>query len=779
MNRIDTLKFWGAAGALVAAPVIPAAHAARTVKPKDDRPNIIVFLVDDMGWMDCSCNGSTFYRTPNIDALAREGIRFTDAYAACTVSSPTRAALMTGKYPARLHLTDFIAGHDFAWAKFLPPVWTKYLPVEETTIAERLRDTGYHTWHVGKWHLGQKEEYFPENQGFEVNIGGCGAGAPGTPGPKHKGYFSPYSVQYNLEPGPEGEYLTDRLTDEAIGLIRNRKNDGRPFYLNMAHYAVHTPLQGKPEIVAKYESLADDENIQNNATYAAMIESMDESLGRIRTALEEEGLTDNTLIIFTSDNGALERVSSNHPLRGGKGTGFEGGTRVPFVAYWPGHVKPGRVSGYPIITMDITATLMDIAGAGNIGDTDGQSIRRVLEGKKMDVRPIYWHYPHYHIGKPYSAVRVGDWKLIRQLEDGSVSLYNLKKDLGETRNLSEKYPARTAELLKLLEDWKISVGAQEIRPNPDYDPDRADKKRSKDNKVPEKVTETAKAGESGKDEEQLLQHYSGPYKLDTSTAISETYRHDPDLKLYFIYPDEELAQGETRPAIVFFFGGGWTNGTVQAFASQGKRLAGRGMIAVLADYRVKTKYGTPPQACIEDAKSAMRYVRKNAERLHIDPSRIAAGGGSAGGHLAAATALVKGFDSPSDDLSVSPRPDALVLFNPVFNNAPAPEGYGYERIKEDFPAFSPAHNITPGAPPTLVMVGTKDHLIPVAVAEDFAAKMKAVGSRCELELYEGAGHGFFNYNYNRKDVPEELKGPKFYFETLARTERFLESLGYL
>ena len=323
----------------------PSVSAAGADKPRE-LPNVVIFLVDDYGWMDSSCYGSHYYQTPNIDALARAGIRFTNAYSACAVSSPTRAALMTGKYPARLHLTDFIAGHNFAWAKMLPPDWCKYLPSEEVTIAEILRDAGYSTWHVGKWHLGQEEKYFPENQGFDVNIGGCGAGAPGQPGPRTKGYFSPYGVQYNLGPGPEGEYLTDRLTEEAVNLIRTRDKD-KPFYLNMAHYAVHTPLQAKPEKVKKYEALADDAYFQKNPVYAAMIESMDESLGRIVEELEKEGIADNTLFIFASDNGALYSVSESHPLRAGKGSEFEGGIRTPLIVSWPGHIKPGSVTDEP------------------------------------------------------------------------------------------------------------------------------------------------------------------------------------------------------------------------------------------------------------------------------------------------------------------------------------------------------------------------------------------------------------------------------------------------
>lgn len=446
-------------------------------------------------------------------------------------------------------------------------------------------------------------------------------------------------------------------------------------------------------------------------------------------------------------------ISKNLPLREGKGTEYEGGYRVPMIMSWAGHLKPGTVSHEPVITMDITATMMDLAGSGRADSTDGVSLLPLLEGKRMTERPLFWHYPHYHRGKPFSAVRLGDWKLIEHLEDGSQELYNLRKDIGEQDNLIGRYPEKAAKLEAMLDAWRKDVGAQMLVPNPAYDPEKADKRPAKKNSA---------ASKSAKEE--LL--------LDTLSVPYEVYRRNPDLKMYFLYP-EDMKKDEKRPAIVFFFGGGWVNGSVQAFAMQGKELAEKGMIAVLADYRTKTRFGTDPVACVEDAKSAMRYVKKNADRLQIDTSRLAAGGGSAGGHLAAATAFVDGFDSPDDDLSVSPVPKALVLFNPVFNNAPVPEGYGYERIKDVFPQFSPYHNIGPEeAPATLVMLGSRDKLIPVPVAEAFAEKVRSTGARCDLEIYDGAGHGFFNYN--RRNI-----APDFYRQTMDRTEDFLRSLGYL
>ena len=456
-----------------------AASAYGAVKHNEKKlPNIIVFLVDDMGWVDATCSGSEFYRTPNIDSLAANGMRFTDAYSACTVSSPTRAALMTGKYPARLHLTDFIAGQNFSWAKMSVPEWTKYLPLEEVTVAEVLKDAGYRTWHVGKWHLGNDPIYYPQNQGFDVNIGGSQAGAPGSPTETCNGYFSPYCKEH-LTDGPRGEYLTDRLTDEAIALIR--ANDDTPFYLNMAHYAVHLPLQAKPGMAEKYEDSVDENYFQQNTVYAAMIESMDESLGRIVQTLREEKLLDNTLIIFASDNGALYSVSESHPLRAGKGSEYEGGVRTPLIISWPGYVARGVECDYPVITMDITTTLMTLVGSAQADKTDGQSLLPLITGGSLPERPLFWHYPHYHNGgaKTYSAVRLGDWKLIEQLEDNSLELYNLKEDIGETHNLAAEKPEKARELFTLLDNWRKEVGAQLPTPNPNYDPAKAHKKNNK------------------------------------------------------------------------------------------------------------------------------------------------------------------------------------------------------------------------------------------------------------------------------------------------------------
>lgn len=432
------------------------------------RPNFIFILVDDLGWTDLGVQGSKFYETPNLDRLASQGMRFTQAYSACTVCSPTRAALMTGKYPARLHITDWIKGHVRPFAKLKVPDWTMHLPLEETTIAEVLQRAGYATASIGKWHLGGPE-FFPEQHGFDENIGGCDKGSPPS-------YFSPYKIP-TLKDGPPGEFLSDRLTDEAVKFIERYK--ARPFFVYLPHYAVHTPLMGKSIVVVKYERKASAANPQHHATYAALVESVDESVGRLMARLDELGLTENTVIVFTSDNGGLvlREITSNLPLRAGKGSAYEGGVRVPFIVKWPGVATPGSVCDTPVITPDFFPTMLDIAGlpAPAPGTVDGKSLVPLLKqtgGLNRDT--IYWHYPHYHPGgaTPYSAIRQGDFKLIEFFEDNHVELYNLLKDVGETTDLAVELPERTKALREKLHAWRNQVGAQLPTANPDADPQR-------------------------------------------------------------------------------------------------------------------------------------------------------------------------------------------------------------------------------------------------------------------------------------------------------------------
>jgi len=456
----------------------PAAVAA-SAPAAPRKANIVLFLIDDLGWRDIGANGSTYYQTPNIDRLAREGVRFTDAYAACAVCSPTRAAVLTGKYPARLLLTDWLP--DGRWppkAKLRSGRFVRELPLEEVTIAEALREAGYRTASIGKWHLGAEPFSLPEHHGFDVNVGGNAHGAPGD-------FFFPYAgnwaipttdlrVRWNVFPdGKPGEYLTDRLTNEAVKFIR--ENRERPFFLYLPHYAVHTPLQAKPELVAKYEKIPEAQR-QGKPVYAAMVESMDESIGRVMATLRELGLEQDTMVIFTSDNGGFYNATSNAPLRANKGAYYEGGIRVPLIVKWPGVAKAGHVSSEPVTSTDFYPTCLAAAGLPPRPNQhmDGRNLQPLLAGGATLGRPaIFWHFPHYNDhphSVPSGVIRQGPWKLIETFDPEGLELYNLADDLGEQRNLAAAQPARVAELKRALDAWRVEVGAEMMRPNPDHDP---------------------------------------------------------------------------------------------------------------------------------------------------------------------------------------------------------------------------------------------------------------------------------------------------------------------
>jgi arylsulfatase A len=442
------------------------ARAAEAGKDSGRRMNVVFMLVDDLGWTDLGCFGSSYYETPHVDRLAAEGMRFTNAYAACTVCSPTRASVLTGQYPARLHITDWIAGHKRPHAKLRVPDWTMYLGTEIPNLARVLKGAGYATASVGKWHLGG-EEYGPEKQGFDVNIAGSHRGQPPS-------YFSPYRME-SLEDGPKGEFLSDRLTAEAVRFIEENKN--RPFFLYFAHYAVHTPVMAKASAIERYKTKTDPRGVHKNPAYAGLIESVDESVGRVRAKLDELGLSENTLFVFTSDNGGLMGVTRNDPLRVGKGSAYDGGVRVPLIVRWPGVTQGGSQAETPVMSADYVPTILEAAGVSWApgGVLDGVSLKPVLQGRESLGRDaIYWHYPHYHPGgaTPHGAVREGDFRLVEFYEDQHVELYNLREDISETRNLALENPAKAEALRAKLEAWRRSVGAQMPTPNPDHDPEK-------------------------------------------------------------------------------------------------------------------------------------------------------------------------------------------------------------------------------------------------------------------------------------------------------------------
>jgi arylsulfatase A-like enzyme len=438
------------------------------------KTNVILILADDLGGKDLGCYGSTYHRTPNLDRLAAGSLRFTDAYAACPVCSPTRAAILTGKYPARLHLTDWLPGRaDRADQMLLRPAFNRALPPGEATVADVLRANGYATAHFGKWHLGGGASD-PTKRGFEVSIGGDNTGAQAT-------YFAPFRGPNGrflpgLEKAPEGEYLTDRLTAEAVKFIE--KNRDRPFFVYLAHNAPHIPLKAKPELIAKYRR-GGPPGTQNNPTYAAMVESLDDGVGKILHTLDELKIADHTAVLFTSDNGGLSILegpdtpaTSNAPLREAKGFLYEGGIRVPLIVRWPGITRPGTTSNVPVSSIDFFPTFVDLCGVKMDAKVDGVSLRPVFGGGTLTRDALYWHYPHYSNqgGRPGGAIRAGSFKLIEHYEDGRKELYHLANDVGETHNLIAERPQVAKALAELLVEWRRSVDAQMMKTNPDYVP---------------------------------------------------------------------------------------------------------------------------------------------------------------------------------------------------------------------------------------------------------------------------------------------------------------------
>lgn len=483
------LNFWKAAG--------------QDTLPK--KPNILLIIADDLGYTDLGAYGSSFYETPNLDQLARDGMVFTNAYANSPVCSPSRASIQTGKYPVKTGVTDWIKGRKAyqgttANDRWIVPDTDYNLKLEETTIAEALKQDGYSTVFVGKWHLGETEGYWPEFQGYDINIAGWSKGSPNKKGDAN-GYFSPYGNP-RLKDGPVGEYLPDRLTSETISILQKR-DAVKPFFICLAYYAVHAPFMAKDEDIAVYrdkrkimgikekdEFLNDQEWMkaatgnpqaykeriqQGHPTYAAMVHSLDENVGRIISYLKKNDLYDSTLIVFISDNGGLSTSegspTSNLPLSKGKGWAYEGGIRVPLFIKQPGQNK-GKLSDIPVTGADLFPTLLHYAGDNNtFSEIDGKDISPVLTGNDtFPTRPLFFYYPHYSNqgGNPAGMLRLGDYKLIHDLELGSYELYNLKNDIGEKNNLMNELPEKAEKMKKMLEEWLAENYSKKLQPNPKW-----------------------------------------------------------------------------------------------------------------------------------------------------------------------------------------------------------------------------------------------------------------------------------------------------------------------
>ena len=503
--------------------LLGAGMAGCSHQKEEKQMNVVFFLVDDLGWKDLGCYGSSFYETPNIDRFAAEGVRFSNAYASCHVCSPSRASILSGKYPASLNLTDWLPGRlDFHFQKLKNVEINQHLPYEGITLPKVLQQNGYKTAIFGKWHLGE-DSASTARQGFDVHVPDWNKGWP------NKGYFSPYGLK-GLEGGPDGEYLTDRLTTEALKYIEVNKE--RPFFLYLSHFAVHDPIEGRPDLVEKYRKkpgktpitqspfvlegnpdagakpdrsvqhegyrIFPDQTVkikqqQDNVEFAAMVESMDESFGRVLDKLDELGISGNTIVIFYSDNGGMsaanfydpehhfsedrldqEFSTSNLPLRAGKGWLYEGGIRVPLIIKWPGKSLRGVVCDVPVTGPDFFPTILEMLGIQDQTNQniDGFSMAPLLKGEKqIDREAIFWHFPHYSnhgMQSPGGAVRSGDYKLLEYFENNTVQLFNLKEDMEEQHDLSPSEPEKVKELQDMLRQWRERVGAKMMEPNPEY-----------------------------------------------------------------------------------------------------------------------------------------------------------------------------------------------------------------------------------------------------------------------------------------------------------------------
>jgi len=448
------------------------------------KTNFVFFLVDDMGMMDLGTYGSNFHETPNIDKLAKTGMKFNYGYAACPVCSPTRASIMTGRHPVRVNITDWIPGSsNNKKNKLLHPQDRDNLALKEVTIAEELKSHGYQTFFAGKWHLGN-EGHWPTDQGFDINIGGHHRGSP--PG----GYYAPWNNPV-LEPKKKGEYLTERLTEESTRFLENRNTD-KPFLLYLSYYNIHTPIQAYKKHIDHYQKKAEKFSgttptkqehsgqtrmRQDNPALASMVSAVDDSVGTLLAKLDELGLSDETVVIFFSDNGGLSTKpkmgpGSNSPLRAGKGWLYEGGVREPTIIRAPGVTQAGNVSNQPIVSMDFFPTMLELAGLPPKPElhADGRSIVPELKGKKGKIRPLFWHYPHYHgsTWKPGASIRDGDWKLIKFYDHEKVELYNLKDDPAESKDLSGQNPKIAKDLESKLVAWQKRMNAKLPMPNPAY-----------------------------------------------------------------------------------------------------------------------------------------------------------------------------------------------------------------------------------------------------------------------------------------------------------------------
>lgn len=740
-----------------------------------ERPNVVIIMADDLGIGDISpTNPDCKIPTPSLQQLARQGITFLDAHTPSSVCTPTRYGLLTGRYNWRSRLARGVLNGRS----------DHLIPEDRPTLGHLMKSAGYKTAMIGKWHLGwdwhkdnnqidfsQPVKNGPDINGFDRYYAHCGSldmppyvwvdtGQVTAAPDREEGVTrkqDPYGWYRKgpIAPDFEIEQVLPHLFSKADQYIVEHASSDDPFFLYLALPAPHTPIVPVPPF----------RGASKINPYADFVMQVDHHVGELMTTLETADIADQTLVIFTSDNGCSPEA--NFPVleshqhdpsagyRGHKADIYEGGHRVPLIARWPGHIDPDQTSQALACLTDLYRTLEEIVGQTRkpIGGEDSFSLLPAFEGKESTERQSL---VSHSIGG-FFAIRKDGWKLCLSAGSGGWSapteataqkqelpplqLFHLESDPSETANLYDQHPDQVDRLLQLLES-QIQQGRS--TPGPRLENDR------EISFLPEGFEEADRSSTGPVTTEKLT------YKTTSDGAPLEMWLEKPgDWK-----PEDQ------RPAIVFFFGGGWVGGDPQQFLPQSRYFAERGMVGIRVRYRVipRSESG-PPTVCCHDAKSAMRFVRAHANELGIDPKRLVASGGSAGGHLAAFSSMVPGIDDPDDDLSVSPTAAAMVLFNPVFDNGPD-QGWGHQRVGDRYQEFSPAHNISADDPPAIVFLGDSDPLLNVSVVERFAEKMQRVGVTCKYRVYEGAKHGFFNQEPYRT-------------QTLQTAERFLRDLDIL
>lgn len=716
----------------------------------NQKPNIVFIMADDLGpgWVDFDGSNDQI-NTPNLQQLAESGMVFTRAYAAASVCSPTRAACITGMSPAQIGLTTHIPGkagrrHPPAKGGPVDAPSINALPLNLPSYARELKKQNYATGFLGKWHLAGEGsvdtqdgivdgQYHPEHFGFDSNIAGCAYGQP-------KSWFDPFR-NGTIADKTNGEYLTDRLGDEAAEFIKANKD--QPFHLSLWFYSVHTPIKAPKEAVQR----------NGGNAYLAMLECMDNAVGKVLDTLDDAGVRDNTMIVFYSDNGGDKPASW---LAEKKGSLLEGGLRVPMVVSWPGVITAGSQSAEPVTSMDFFPTFVHAAGGSTeeISQLEGTDLMPLFQGEhKLDRDYLFWHYPHNRKGVKYnmgSVVLSRDWKLYQGLGVVPDALFNLDSDSMEQDNVLSQNPKIAKRLRGELNQWLTNVNAKTVRPSGAKDVSAAD-------------SPGADNGKSKSPKEKYS--WTLGYQPDRTVTFSQPEKGEP-LKLDCFFPADHKAGGN-NPCIILFFGGGWSGGDTSQFYGYSKYFASRGLVAISAQYRTRSSHKATPRNCVEDGKAAIRYVRSCAKEFGIDSNKIVVGGGSAGGHVAAACAMCPKIDA-SPESQVSSTPNALMLFNPVYDNGP--DGYGHDRVKAYWRDISPMRNIAADLPPTISFFGDRDVHVPVTAINAFQQKMVDAGNQSETHIYEGQTHGFFHVSKG---------GRKMFEDVLTKADAFLVKNGFI